>query len=51
MKFIGMDFAFAKSGLAILDENANIISEWVIVTTPIKEEKPKEEITFNKIIG
>jgi|WetSurSiteA1Bulk_404760.scaffolds.fasta_scaffold00070_33 crossover junction endodeoxyribonuclease RuvC len=33
-KFIGMDFAFAKSGLAILDENANIISEGVIVTSP-----------------
>jgi len=40
MKFIGMDFAFAKSGLAILDENANIISEGVIVTSP---KTPDEE--------
>lgn len=32
-KFIGMDFAFAKSGLSIIDESANIISEGVIVTS------------------
>jgi len=46
--FVGLDFAFANNGIVIIDEDANIITSEVIVSTP---KKIDEERLFNLIVA
>lgn len=40
-KFIGMDFAYAKNGIVIINENADIILQAIIVTTPKRSDEER----------